>query len=49
MPPPVDFNRVPLLHPLVAAFRLVCALTYSVTRSALSTSTADFRPMAPGG
>ncbi len=29
MPPPVDLNTVPLLYPLVAALRLVCALTKS--------------------
>jgi hypothetical protein len=27
MPPPLDFNPVSLLRPLVAALRLVCALT----------------------
>ncbi len=26
MPPPVDLDPVPFLHPLVATFRLVCAL-----------------------
>ena len=27
MPPPLDFDAVPFLFPLVATFRLVCALT----------------------
>ena len=32
MPPPVDFNPVSLLHPVVAALRLVRALTPSEHR-----------------
>jgi hypothetical protein len=29
VPPPVDFNAVPLVRPLVATLRLVCGLTLS--------------------
>jgi hypothetical protein len=27
VPPPVDFDPVPLMRPLVATFRLVCAVS----------------------
>ena len=29
MPPPVDFDAVPLLQPMVAALRMVCSATLS--------------------
>ena len=31
MPPPVDFNPVLVLRPLVAALRMVCAVTEPLT------------------
>jgi hypothetical protein len=27
VPPPLDFNPMPLVHPLVAALRVVCSVT----------------------
>ena len=41
MPPPLDINPVPFLYPVVAALRLVCAVTNSRLDASLSFTALD--------
>jgi hypothetical protein len=45
MSPPVDFDTVPFLYPLVATFRLVCGLTEALAAFIYSSSLTSFPTM----